>query len=62
MKYVFMQKDLNMQQRRWLEFLANYDIDIAYHPSKANMIANALNRRLVECGARLLAMDIRYDD
>lgn len=57
-----MKKDLNMQQRRWLEFLANYDIDIAYHPSKANMVANALNRRLVECGARLLAMDIRYDD
>ena len=26
LKYVFTQKDLNMRQRRWLEFMAEYDL------------------------------------
>lgn len=57
-----MQKDLNYKQRIWLEFLADYDIHIAYHPGKTNMVANALSRRQVICGASLLAMSIIYDD
>ena len=30
LKYLFSQKDLNMRQQRWLEFLASYDLDIQY--------------------------------
>ena len=32
LKYLFSQKDLNLRQQRWLEFLASYDFDIAYTP------------------------------
>lgn len=62
LKYIFIQKDLNSRQCRWLEFLADYDIDIAYHPSKANVVVDALSRRPMLCGARLAAKEILYED
>ncbi|GJR50780.1 putative reverse transcriptase domain-containing protein [Tanacetum coccineum] len=34
-----------MRQRRWLEFLADYDCEIRYHPGKENVIADALSRK-----------------
>ena len=34
-----------MRQRRWLELLKDYDCTIHYHPSKANVVANALSRK-----------------
>nr|GEY62119.1 putative reverse transcriptase domain-containing protein [Tanacetum cinerariifolium] len=34
-----------MRQRRWLEFLADYDYDIRYRPRKANVVADALSRK-----------------
>ncbi|KAH0735409.1 hypothetical protein KY285_011116 [Solanum tuberosum] len=30
--------------RRWLEFLKDYDMTVHYHPTKANVVANALSR------------------
>ncbi|CAJ2645709.1 unnamed protein product [Trifolium pratense] len=45
LKYLFDQKELNMRQRRWLEFLKDYDFDLSYHPGKANVVADALSRK-----------------
>ena len=44
LKYIFTQKELNMRQRRWIELIKDYDLDIHYHPSKANVVADALSR------------------
>ncbi|WVZ89026.1 hypothetical protein U9M48_035485 [Paspalum notatum var. saurae] len=43
LKYIFTQNELNMRQRRWLELIKDYDIEIYYHPGKANMVADALS-------------------
>ena len=45
LKYIFTQRDLNMRQRRWMEFLEDYDFTLHYHPDKANMVADALSRK-----------------
>jgi hypothetical protein len=45
LKYFFTQTELNMRQRRWLELIKDYDVEINYHPSKANVMANALSRK-----------------
>jgi hypothetical protein len=45
LKYIFTQKDLNLRQRRWLELIKDYDLDIHYHPGKANLVADALSRK-----------------
>ena len=45
LQYLFTQKDLNLRQRRWLELIKDYDCTIAYHPGKANVVADALSRR-----------------
>ncbi|WMV45916.1 hypothetical protein MTR67_039301, partial [Solanum verrucosum] len=41
LQYVFTQKDLNLRQRRWLEFLKDYDMSVHFHPGKANVVADA---------------------
>ena len=60
LKYIFTQKDLNLRQRRWIEYLKDYDFQILYHPGKANVVADALSRKgKVDKGqqlARLWAM------
>ena len=45
LKYIFTQRDLNMRQRRWMEYLENYDFTLHYHLGKANVMADALNRK-----------------
>ena len=45
LKYIFTKCDLNMRQRRWIEFLEDYDFTLHYHPGKANVVADALNRK-----------------
>jgi hypothetical protein len=45
LKYIFTQKELNLRQRRWLELIKDYDLEIQYHPEKANVVADALSRK-----------------
>jgi transposase InsO family protein len=45
LKYIFTQKELNLRQRRWLELMKDYDLDIQYHAGKANVVADALSRK-----------------
>jgi hypothetical protein len=42
LKYIFTQKELNLKHRRWLELIKYYDLEIQYHPGKANVVADAL--------------------
>jgi transcription elongation factor GreA-like protein len=40
LKYIFTQSELNMRQRRWLELIKDYELEIHYHPGKANVVAD----------------------
>jgi hypothetical protein len=45
LKYFFTQPDLNMRQRRWLELIKDYELEIHYHPGKANVVADVLSHK-----------------
>ena len=45
LKYIFTQPELNMRQRRWLELIKDYNLQIHYHLGKANIVADALSRK-----------------
>ena len=47
LKYLLTQKELNLRQRRWLELFKDYDCIIDYHPGKANVVADALSRKVM---------------
>jgi hypothetical protein len=58
LKYIFTQVDLNMRQRRWLELIKYYDLEVHYHLGKANVVADALSRKL-QCNC--VMMDSRIN-
>ncbi|GJR99528.1 putative reverse transcriptase domain-containing protein [Tanacetum coccineum] len=44
-----------LQDRRWLELLSDYDCEIHYHPGKANVVADTLSRKEREPPLRIKA-------
>ena len=44
MRRVSRSSRIDSLQRRWLELLKDYDMNVHYHPSKANFLADALSR------------------
>ena len=34
-----------MRQRRWMEYLEDYDFTLHYHPGKENVVADAPSRK-----------------
>ena len=48
LKYLPLQLELNLRQRRWMELIKDYDCVIDYHPGKANVVADALSRKSVQ--------------
>jgi hypothetical protein len=65
LKYIFTQSEWNMRQRRWLELIKDYDLEVHYHPGKANVVADALSRKVhcncltVESYSETLCEDLR---
>ena len=57
LKYLFDQKELNMRQKRWMEFLKDYDFELLYHPGKANVVADALSRKTVHTAHLLMELE-----
>ena len=53
LKYIFTQSDLNLRQHRWLELIKDYDLEVHYHPRKANVVADALSRKSYINGLQL---------
>jgi hypothetical protein len=45
LKYIFTQSELNMRQRRWLELIKDYNLNVHYHPGKENVVVDALSRK-----------------
>jgi hypothetical protein len=45
LKYLFTQPNLDMRQRRWLELIKDFELEVHYHPGKANVVADALSRK-----------------
>jgi len=48
-----------MRQRRWLELLKDYDMEVTYHPGKENVVADVLSRKSTASAACLLAQEKR---
>jgi len=42
LKYLFLQKNLNLRQTRWLEFLKDYEVHFQDHLGEVNVVADAL--------------------
>ena len=45
LQYLQSWRDLNLRQRRWLDLIKDYDCTIEYHPSKANVVVDALSKK-----------------
>lgn len=58
LKYMFDHKELNTRNRRWMEYLKDFDFEIKYHSDKANKVVNALSRKEIH---KVELMMLEYD-
>ncbi|GJX62265.1 hypothetical protein Tco_0295165 [Tanacetum coccineum] len=49
-----------MRQRRWIELFSDYNYEIRYHPSKENVVADALSRKERVNPKRVRAMNMTF--
>jgi len=54
LKYLFDKKELNKRQRRWMEFLKDYDFELQYNPGKANVVADALSKKSIHASMMMV--------
>ncbi|KAF5946789.1 hypothetical protein HYC85_017017, partial [Camellia sinensis] len=50
-------EELNLRQRRWLELLKDFDVNILCHPGKANVVADALSRKIIVGNVAALSIE-----
>ena len=62
LKYLPLQRKLNLRQQRWMKLIKDYDCVIDYHPGKANGVANALSRKTMQTLRVLNAHFLLTDD
>ncbi|KAA3471023.1 integrase [Gossypium australe] len=55
-------RELNLRPRRWIQLLKDYDCTVEYHTSKANVVADALNRRAMTDLLAMFACLSLFDD
>ena len=51
LQHLFIQKDLNLIQQRWIVLLKYYDVTIQYQPGKANVVADNLSQKAASIGS-----------
>jgi len=56
LKYRFGHPTLNSRQRRWLEFICEYEFDIKHIKGKEKKVVDALSRRVHELHATTIIM------
>ncbi|XP_027905594.1 uncharacterized protein LOC114165125 [Vigna unguiculata] len=49
-----LKKELNMRQRKWMEYLKDYDFELLYHPGKANVVVDALSRKKMRVSCMMI--------
>ena len=59
LQYIFTQPNLNARQRRWMEFLCEYDFEMKYIQGKENVVAEALSHRRHVISSMTLSVDLR---
>lgn len=45
LKYIFTQSDLYLRQRRWMEYLKDFDFQLLYYSGKTNVVVVVLSRK-----------------
>ena len=59
---MFDQRELNKRQRRWIEFLKDYDFQLMYHLGKANVVADALSRKRIPMSLLMIKVQKLIED
>ena len=57
LQFLFTQPELNLRQRRWLELISDYDLEISYYEGRANVVADALSRKSKHSVATLITSE-----